>query len=102
MATVTEIKIIDAPAQSFEVTLEGLNCRFDLAYSQTSGRWSFDLALQGEPVIAGRAIVPGVDLLSPFHLGIGQLVAQDQLSKGAQSDRDALPAGNMRLYHVGA
>lgn len=93
-----EFKIIDEPRQKFSVLLNQRRVTFTLWYSVFSDRWSFDLAIDGEPVLHGRRIVAGVDLLKPFNFGIGILFAWPEGE--AVPNRDALPLGTVKLYHT--
>ena len=97
MATVTEIPVIDAPFQTLTTSLNGRAVGMAFAWNETSGRWSFDLSIGGEPAIVGRRIVIGADLLKPFGLGLGKLVAVDWDGDGADPGRAELPAGKVRL-----
>jgi hypothetical protein len=97
---VTEIPIIFAPSQAFTMTLAEKRADFRVFYTETADRWSFDLDLEGLPVLAGRRIVTGVDLIAPFNLGIGEIVCLDPSGKGAQPTRRNLPDGIVRLYHA--
>lgn len=97
MATVTEIPVIDAPFQTLTTSLAGRAVGMAFAWNETVGRWSFDLSIDGEPVVVGRRIVLGVDLLKPFGLGLGKLVAVDWAGDGSEPGRSELPAGAVRL-----
>lgn len=94
-----EIKVRDEPKQKFSVVLNRRRVSFELWYNLTSDRWSMDLAIDGAPVLHGRRIVAGVDLLAPFGLGIGMVFAWPELP-GVVADRFNLPAGNVKLYHT--
>ena len=93
-----EFRIIDQPRQRFSVIMNNRRVTFDLWYNQSSDRWSFDLSLDDTPVIHGRRIVAGADLLAPFNLGLGILVAFSET--GAEPTRNNLPQGYIRLYHT--
>jgi hypothetical protein len=93
-----EFKIVDEPKQKFSLVLNGRRVTFLLWYSRISGRWSFDLSIDNGPVIRGRRIVTGVDLLAPFNLGIGILFAFSET--GAEPTRENLPLGIVKLYHT--
>lgn len=93
-----EFKITTAPKQKFSVVLQGRRVTFVLWYNPRSDRWSFDLALDDEPILHGRRIVTGVDLLKPFNLGLGALIAYSE--KGLEPNRDNLPNGTVKLYHA--
>ncbi|QIG74970.1 hypothetical protein EVC26_051 [Rhizobium phage RHph_I72] len=93
-----EFKILNEPKQRFSVILAERRVTFDIWYNQTSDRWSFDMALDGEPVLSGRRIVTGVDLLAPFNFDIGALFAFSSL--GDVPNRDNLPNGVTKLYYA--
>lgn len=93
-----EFKILDEPRQRFSVILNFRRVTFDLWYNPTSDRWSFDMALDGEPVLSGRRIVTGVDLIAPFHFDIGSIFAYSPL--GLDPDRNNLPQGLVKLYYA--
>lgn len=97
---VNEIPIIHAPAQEFTASLAQRRCDFRVFYTETSGRWSFDLSIEGVEVLLGRRIIVGADLLAAFGLGIGELWAEDPSGGGAQPGRTELPDGLVRLYHA--
>jgi hypothetical protein len=102
MATVlTEIPIIDAPWQTFAATLNNSRFFFTLFWNEQAGRWSFDLTINDEFVLAGRRIVTGINLLHPFNFGQGILVAHDPSGKDSQPDYANLATGVVVLYHEG-
>lgn len=94
-----QFRLVDEPRQKFSVLLARRRVTFELWYSLVSNRWSMDLAIDGAPVLHGRRIVTGVDLLAPFNLGIGILFAWPE-TPGAVPDRRGLPLGTVRLYHT--
>ena len=91
--------IADAADQQFSTILEGRRVTFRLRYNPTNDRWSFDLAIDDVPILKGRRIVTGVDLLAPFGLGIGAIFALTATA-GAAPDRRAIPDGTVRIYHA--
>jgi hypothetical protein len=95
-----ELPIIDAPSQSFTTTLSGRRCDFVVNYSTWANRWSFDLDVDGVRVLSGRRIVLGVDLVAPFGLGIGSIVAAPWGDDAAEPGRTELPSGRVRLFHL--
>lgn len=96
-----ELSIIDAADQQFGMVLDNRRVTIRVRYNPTSERWSFDLSVDDLPVIHGRRIVLGVDLLAPFALGLGAIFAVSTAA-GDEPDRDALPAGLVRIYHASA
>lgn len=91
--------VTDHADQQFGTIINGRRVTIRLRYNQSNNRWSFDLSIDDQPVLHGRRIVTGVDLLAPFNLGLGMIVAA-QVTPGAVPDRAALPAGEVRIYHL--
>lgn len=91
--------IEDLPDQKFSTILNGRRTTFRIRYNVTTDRWSFDLSIDDLPVLYGRRIVTGVDLLAPFDFGIGSIFALT-VTPGAEPNRKQLPAGEVRLYHA--
>jgi hypothetical protein len=95
-----ELPVIDAADQEFSVILLNRRATFRLRYAPFSNRWSMDLSIDDEPVLHGRRIVLGVDLLATFDFGLGHLVASPAQEGGtAEPGRTELPNGVVRLYH---
>lgn len=94
-----EFTVADAADQQFSAILNNRRVTLRLRYNVTTDRWSFDLSLDDLPVLQGRRIVTGVDLLAPFNFGIGSIFAYPA-SEGQIPDRTGLPAGRVRLYHA--
>lgn len=93
-----EFRIVDEPKQKFSVLLNNRRVTFTLWYNTSSDRWSFDLALDDEPIFFGRRIVTGVDLLAQYELDIGVLFAFSE--SGEVPDRTNLPLGLVKLYYT--
>ena len=91
--------ITDSADQQFGSIIESRRVTIRLRWSVTSGRWSFDLAIDDLPVLHGRRVVTGIDLLAPFHFGIGALFALPTVA-GAAPGRDELANGEVRLYQA--
>src|ERR1044072_7620338 len=94
-----QFKIADAADQQFSAYLNNRRVTLRLRWNRTSGRWSLDLSIDDLPVLCARRIVTGVDLLSPFNLGIGGIFALAAVP-GAQPGRAELPSGDVRLYQA--
>lgn len=94
-----EIPIIDAADQKMAVSLGGRRVSLRLRYNVSADRWTLDLSIDDVPILNGRKIVTGVDLLAPFKLGIGLLFA-DAGGKNIMPGRNELPRGMVRLYHA--
>jgi hypothetical protein len=95
-----ELTIIDAPSQAFTTTLAGKRCDFVVNYSTWADRWSFDLDVDGVRAVSGRKIVVGTDLIAPFGLGIGAIVAAPWGDDAAEPGRTELPSGRVRLFQI--
>ncbi len=91
--------ITDHADQQFGTIINGARVTLRLRYNPTNDRWSFDLSLDDLPVLHGRRVVTGVDLLAPFDLGLGVIFAV-AVKTGAVPDRNALPEGTVRLYQA--
>lgn len=91
-----QLDILDESRQKFSLIFNGQRVTIELWYNNTEDRWCFDLMLDGDPIISGRKIVTGVDLLAPFQLGLGVLFALSV--NGSKPTRDALPLGLVKLY----
>lgn len=95
-----QFKISTDPDQQFSLIMAGHRVTIRLRYNKTVDRWSFDLSIDDLPVLTGRRIVVGVDLLAAYpSLGIGMLIAIDDV-EGSQPNRDDLPNGKVRLYSL--
>jgi hypothetical protein len=58
----------------FRIQLGNHNLVFRLRWLTLYGYFCVDIDEKGEPVICGRALHPGVDLLAGLNTDIGQLV----------------------------
>lgn len=94
-----EFIIEDHPDQQFSLILERRRVTMRLAYNQVSERWSFDLSMDDLPILHGRRIVTGTDLLKPFDLGIGVIFAAPVID-GAVPDRVQLANGSVKIFQT--
>ena len=90
--------IIDQADQKFAVNLNNQRVTMRVRYNPISDRWSFDLSIDDEPVLHGRRIVTGVDLLAAFDFGIGAIFAHSETD--AEPNRDNLINGTVTLYQA--
>ena len=90
--------IADAADQKFSTILNNRRVTFRLRFNYTSGRWSMDLALDGDYVLHGRRIVPNVDLIDPFAFGIGVIFAHSL--NGHNPGRQELVDGRVKIYQA--
>jgi len=96
-----EFPITDAADQQFGAVLNNRRVTLRLRYNVTTDRWSFNLSIDDTPVLHGRRIVQGVDLLAAFDFGIGAIFAYST-DESSEANRDNLPSGVVRLYHATA
>lgn len=94
-----EFPVLDEADQQFGAILGDRRVTIRLRYNGTTDRWSFDLSIDDLPVLRGRRIVLGADLLDAFDFGIGAIFAYPAV-EGAIPDRAGLPAGRVKLYHA--
>lgn len=89
---IAELPLSADPAQSFTCQLGGVKYFFDVRYNSRNGVWTFDLSDDATrtPILSGVAIVLGVDLLEPYNLGIGRLLAVDGEGRGRDAGADDL------------
>lgn len=98
MMAVTELLISDAADQKFTTVLSRQRCTFRFRYNPTNDRWTFDLRIGDQDVLFGRRVVPGADLLDPFQLGIGSIIAVPVDTE--VPSRNSFPERRMRIYHI--
>lgn len=91
-------KIIDQADQQFSAVLNNRRVTLRLRYNKVLDRWMLDLSIDDVPVLNGRRIVAGLDLLRGFGFGIGALVAFSP--SNAEPTRNALPGGKVKLYQL--
>lgn len=92
-------RINDQPDQQFSLILNRRRVTMRLVFNQTTDRWSFDLSIDDEPVLHGRRVVLGVDLLQAFDFGIGVIFAA-AIVPGALPDRVQLANGSVKLFQT--
>ena len=94
-----EFKITDDADQLFSAILDGQRVTMRLRYNKFLDRWSLDLSIDDLPVLLGRRIVMGTDLLGAFDFGVGAVFAAPVVA-GSVPDRRGLPDGLVRLYQA--
>lgn len=85
--------------QQFAMILNNRRVTFRFRYNVSSDRWSFDLSIDDQPVLYGRRVVTGVDLIGAHNFDIGLLFAVS-IVPGAVPDRVQLPNGSVRMFHI--
>lgn len=94
-----QFTIIDAADQQFGTILNNRRVTIRLRYNPSSDRWSLDMSIDDLPVLHGKRIVLGVDLLASFDFDVGKIFAI-AVTPDALPNRGSLPAGLVRLYHI--
>lgn len=94
-----ELPVIDAADQIFSTVLNNRRVTIRLRYAPSTDRWSMDLAVDDEPLLYGRKIVLGTDILAAYDFGIGSIIALKANGGYAEPNRENLPSGVVRLYH---
>ncbi len=102
MATLYEIPVIDAPRQTLETVIGDRPASLSINWNAWLGRWALDFSLNGVQIFAGVRMVPGVDFLKPYRLGIGKLALVEWQGSGGNPGRTELPAGIFRLIFLPA
>lgn len=93
-------KIIDQADQQFSAVMNNRRVTLRLRYNKVVDRWMLDLSIDDVPVLNGRRVVAGLDLLRGYGFGVGAIVAYSPT--GAEPGRSALPLGTVKLYQVSA
>ncbi|MBD8556289.1 hypothetical protein IFT84_17410 [Rhizobium sp. CFBP 8762] len=91
--------VSDQADQQFSAVVSNRRITLRLRYNPTNDRWSFDLSIDDTPVLHGRRIVIGVDLLAAFDFGVGVIFAAPVV-EGAEPNRVQLPNGSVKLLHA--
>ena len=80
--------------RSFSTVLNGVEYTFDQRFNELNQRWYFDLGLAatGEILVAGVPILIGCDLLEPYALGLGSMLAVDLRAAAENGPGGFLPA----------
>lgn len=89
-------RISDHADQRFDAILNGQRVSIRLRWNGFIGRWCFDLAVSSTPVLHGRRVVSGVDLLSAFNFGLGLIFTSGSTAPGY----DELVDGAVKLFHA--
>lgn len=93
------LPIKDHADQKFGAVIDGQRVTFRLRYNGHLDRWCFDLSIDDLPVINGRRIVIGQDLLRPFSFGIGAIVAAP-VDGVSLPGRRQLVDGRVKVFHL--
>jgi hypothetical protein len=87
-----ELPFTSNPAQAFTVALGGTKYDITARYNDLAGYWTFDLTrTQDHAVLVSEVpILIGQDLLGPYALQVGGLVATDLSGVGLDAGPDDL------------
>jgi hypothetical protein len=91
------INIRDHADQQFGTIIGGRRVTMRIRKNPTTDRCTLDLSIDDQPVLHGRKIVTGVDLLAAFDFGLGVIFAASVLS-GTEPTLDALVGGSVRVF----
>jgi len=100
VAVIREFSVLDAPSQSADVTMNGRRINILLNYNALYDYWTLNLYEEGRPLVVGRKLVLGVDLIERYNLGIGKIICYHVTSKVVREEpnRVNLPNGDVKLY----
>lgn len=93
-----EFSVTNDSDQQFSTIINGQRVTIRLWYSNFNDRWSADISIDGSPVLHGRRVVTGSDLLATYDFGIGVIFAHSE--QNHSPGRDQLPEGLVKIYHV--
>jgi hypothetical protein len=91
------INIRDHADQQFGTIINGRRVTMRIRKNPTTDRCTLDLSIDDQPVLHGRKIVTGVDLLAPFDFGLGVIFAASAVSDTAPT-LEALVGGSVRVF----
>lgn len=78
------------PAQAFTVALGGAKYDVVARYNDSAGFWTLDIARAAVPLVSQVPILIGQDMLGPYALQMGGLVATDLSGAGLDAGPDDL------------
>ena len=90
------INIIDEADQEHSILVDTKRMTIRFWFNSEIERWHFDVSSDGDPILYGRKLVVGIDLLEGLSIDVGLLFAIGD----AVPDYDALVNGNVIVYHA--
>lgn len=90
-----EFIVTDAADQQFAAVLNGRRLTLRLWWNHETDYWSLSIYEGETALMLGRRIVPGINLIRRYALGIGWIFA-----RGEAKGRDAFNSGALRLYQA--
>lgn len=94
------INLTAAPDQRLSVIVDGRRSTFRFRFNAWAQRWHFDMALDDQPVIYGRRVVSGRNLIPGVVLP-GKLFAYVYAGNGSQPGLGDFASGAADLFYVG-
>ena len=91
--------ITNHPDQEFGTIVNNRRVSIRLRYNAVTDRWSFNLSLDDTPILYGRRIVTGIDLLAAYDFGIGMFFAGGNTDK-ANPGRTELHLGEVIFFQA--
>ncbi len=93
------IPVIAAYDQAVSLVMAGQRVTLRLWYNVTTQRWSLDLSRDGAPVLTGKRMPLGTDVLAAHGFGLGALLFHSD-KVGAVADYASVINGTVQLIHV--
>ena len=89
---IVELPLTTDPSQRFVIQLGATKYTFWVKYNSRSVVWTLDLfqTRDNAPLLSSIPIVLGVDLLWPYNLAMGHLIAGDSSGQGKDATADDL------------
>ncbi len=99
--TAVEFKIIDAADQQFSAVLGRKRTTIRIRYNPSNNRWSLNVSIDDKPVLHGRKIVTGINLMAPFDFDVGLIFAGPEREDFyPEPGRTELIGGIVKLCHM--
>ncbi len=99
---IVELHLIDEPYQRIKTAMNGQIVELYFKYNTQTDHWTLDVYKDGKPLLSGRKLVLGIDLLGRYNFGLGSLVCSHITSKETVSEpnRYNLVNGDVRVFTV--
>lgn len=98
---ILELPFTSDSAQTFVTQLGDNKYQVDVKFNDRSGVWTFDLSDDATKSVLLQSIplVLGQDLLEPYNLGIGRMMAFDTTNAGKDATADDL-GDRIKVYWI--
>lgn len=94
-----EISVSSEHDQTFGIVLENRRVVMRLRWNVTANRYHMDLAINDTPVMVGRRVVVGADLIDQFSFGIGRIFVSGR-TVDIEPTPEAFAAGEVRMLQA--